>query len=793
MPGRSASSPKPFSAVGLCLRRVSLVMAFAAGCLVIAGLSPAGAGSDLTSPINGLIAGGGGNTLGVVAPDGSGYYTALGNPDGPIVGQDWDDPAWSPDGSTLAVESPDGSIRFSDRLGNLDAVTVEGADPAWTPSGDLVVVRRSSSWQTALWLVDRSGQDISRLIDSGGASVRMSKPAVSPDGLTVAYERRVPFGQTEIYAVPIAGGAEEPLITGQPYGAWSVDWSPDGSRILYVVDYAVWTSNADGGDRVQVVSSPTLFDATWSPDGDSIAYASSRFEDGLSVFEIASGVSTRLPLTPGGDIDWQPLPACSVQGTEGADVLAGTPGDDVICAGAGDDVIEETPGDDIVLGGAGRDISAYGSVPPGVDVNLERLLSRGAGADLLMSTEGAIGTAAADTLIGDRDAETMVGGDGDDTLAGGMGADVLDAGSGSDTLGSNYERSQSGGYDVDLAAGTAREQGVEWDQVVIDRLSGFENVIGTRDPDVIRGDANDNRLDGGEQTSHNGDTFEGRGGNDTIVGPNSLGDSTAVYTSAPSAVSVDLVQGTVTGGDGDDTLTGIRAVDGSSYDDQFHIGPGANVAGHAGNDRALFTGLAAFHGGSGDDRVDARATPHGVQIDNGMQTWARMVSYDVPWYPLTEVERFELTPFRDAFHGGVHADTVAAGAGNDLLSLGSRATSPAGSADQDRLLGGSGHDTLTAARSSTRLAVDLKDGWAQAPGIDQVRNIEVVRGSPYSDRILGRDRADRLIGNSGADTLRGRSGADILNGNDGADLVHGGPGPDRCRTDDRDTVVSCLP
>jgi hypothetical protein len=64
-------------------------------------------------------------------------------------------------------------------------------------------------------------------------------------------------------------------------GAGHPDWSPDGSRLVYVSDQPdgtadIWTMNRDGtGDRLLVdCVSPCVFaeDPAWSPDGTRIAY-----------------------------------------------------------------------------------------------------------------------------------------------------------------------------------------------------------------------------------------------------------------------------------------------------------------------------------------------------------------------------------------------------------------------------------------------------------------------------------------------------------------------------------------
>ena len=66
---------------------------------------------------------------------------------------------------------------------------------------------------------------------------------------------------------------------------------------------------------------------------------------------------------------------CTRTGTDGNDMIRGTPGDDVICPGAGNDIVYGGGGDDRIEGGAGNDI-LYG------EAGRDRMLA-GSGADVL--------------------------------------------------------------------------------------------------------------------------------------------------------------------------------------------------------------------------------------------------------------------------------------------------------------------------------------------------------------------------------------------------------------------------
>ncbi len=115
-------------------------------------------------------------------------------------------------------------------------------------------------------------------------------PAPTVTG-TIAFERVVtPLigGNGDIYVVNTDGTGLKQL-TDDPAWEESPSWSPDGSKIAWVVgegidpdiapafDYqptpAVWVMNADGSGKVQLTTDRVHGDhPTWSPDGTQIAF-----------------------------------------------------------------------------------------------------------------------------------------------------------------------------------------------------------------------------------------------------------------------------------------------------------------------------------------------------------------------------------------------------------------------------------------------------------------------------------------------------------------------------------------
>jgi dipeptidyl aminopeptidase/acylaminoacyl peptidase len=119
---------------------------------------------------------------------------------------------------------------------------------------------------------------------------RVSEPALSPDGTTVAFTVRetdmeANRGRTDIWSLDIsAKGATPRRLTTHPENDSSPEWSPDG-RYLYFMSTRsgssqVWRLSAQGGEAEQVTSLP-LDVGTFrlAPDGTRIAVTLDVFPD----------------------------------------------------------------------------------------------------------------------------------------------------------------------------------------------------------------------------------------------------------------------------------------------------------------------------------------------------------------------------------------------------------------------------------------------------------------------------------------------------------------------------------
>ena len=170
------------------------------------------------------------------------------------------------------------------------------------------------------------------------------------------------------------------------------------------------------------------------------------------------------------------------QGTDGNDLLTGTPLDDRIAAGAGDDSVAGGTGDDTLLGQDGDD-----------------LLSGEAGDDSLDGSDGSdtlVGGDGNDVTFGRLGNDLQLGGAGDDELWGAQGEDLLIGDQGADTM--------IGGVGDDVLVGVSLDLGTAPEDVVSPGEAEEEEIDLTVPP--VLGDDTDE-----------GDTMSGGFGDDTFL------------------------------------------------------------------------------------------------------------------------------------------------------------------------------------------------------------------------------------------------------------------------------------
>lgn len=366
----------------------------------------------------------------------------------------------------------------------------------------------------------------------------------------------------------------------------------------------------------------------------------------------------------------------ALTGGAGADWLYAVGGSQSLEGGAGDDLLHGGTGADILIGGEGVDTAdyanGYGAIR--IDLTAGRGWWNSADGDVLSGIEGVAGTAFGDVLSGSAGVNTLLGRGGDDLMSGRMGADHLDGGAGRDTA------SYAGDYGavfVSLISGQGR-----WNAAQGDILQSIENLIGTGYDDVLVGDDQDNRLEGGAGA----DYLYGMGGSNILVGGSGSdwlyggsGKNTGDYSGAYGAVWIDLAAGVGRWNHAEgDILASIDDLIGTAWDDHLNGDGGANrleggvgddiLVGGGGSDVLVGgLGLDKLDGGTGVDTADYSEAYGAVWVD--LATGAGRWNY-ADGDTLSGIENVVGTSYGDRIAGNSVNNVLTGGAGADAFFLG---------------------------------------------------------------------------------------------------------------------------
>lgn len=142
-------------------------------------------------------------------------------------------PTWSPDGSRIAFVSSEGLYVVDPANSDkpyemrLDGLPVPGR-ASWSPDGTFLAVAVQSHSQVDIYLLSIDGQTVVRLTDDAAADYQ---PAWSPDGSTIAFRRGESDGRIWLMA---ADGSDQRQLTVDGAEAYQPAWSPDGTEIVYL-------------------------------------------------------------------------------------------------------------------------------------------------------------------------------------------------------------------------------------------------------------------------------------------------------------------------------------------------------------------------------------------------------------------------------------------------------------------------------------------------------------------------------------------------------------------------------
>jgi Tol biopolymer transport system component len=188
----------------------------------------------------------------------------------------------------------------------LNLYTHGDTDPESSPDGNRIAFSRATYiekdvgggiieeiYTQDIYLMNADGPGLREIADDPALDYG---PAWSPDGSKIAFvsNRDAPVDATyansyDIYVTNADGTGEPRRITNQPGTESDLNWSPDGSKLLYVntadtpafpnpgEDAEIYAMNP-AGSGVSRLTDNTAYDSTpdWAPDGKVIAFSSTR-------------------------------------------------------------------------------------------------------------------------------------------------------------------------------------------------------------------------------------------------------------------------------------------------------------------------------------------------------------------------------------------------------------------------------------------------------------------------------------------------------------------------------------
>ena len=199
--------------------------------------------------------------------------------------------AWSPDCSRIVFLDRRHSI-WTARIDGTDRMRLTpgsgiDASPAWSPDGTRIAFSRYADRffegdpVRHIFVVNADGTGEQQLT-TGNHQDR--SPTWSPDSARIAFSRHeleTPQHfqnlDDEYIAVMDADGGNLTVLTRGGTADRFPTWSPDGARIAYGANNALWVMDTDGQNARRIPVANTRDGYSWSPDGTAIAFRTFRF------------------------------------------------------------------------------------------------------------------------------------------------------------------------------------------------------------------------------------------------------------------------------------------------------------------------------------------------------------------------------------------------------------------------------------------------------------------------------------------------------------------------------------
>jgi len=697
-----------------------------------------------------------------------------------------------------------GALNSGASIKNIEALNLDtgsGADIVITKSGifnDIIETRGGNdtviTWRGVDYADGGDGIDTLVMSWSGAGAITASKEwwrtiynSASGDSMEARYFERFVLGGGSSADV-LYGDAQADNLAGNDgndrlYSGAGADTVNGGAGAA-----DLW--NADQSANIRSV----VFNATGSQSSAQGTAAGLNIQ-GIEVLQLTSGSGSDTISTAGYALN---------------DRILGNGGDDVINPGLGFDYVSGD-GDGGVASGTDTLIIDWSDANGNISYTNEEWWRR-----IFQDDNGAApSTRSVEArnfelwnLTGGSGNDDLRGGDGNDRLIGNAGADVLSGRGGKDTVngGAGTDRWQA---NLTALTGPVIFSALN-SQTVAQGTSAGLSISMIEALDIVGGGDNDNLSTAGYALN---DTIFGSTGDD-IINPGTgfdyvSGDQGGAVTAGNDRLVLNWSD--ATGNivytaeewwrrslqDNNDLQASTRSVEARNFEQWYLTGGAGNddLRGGGGDDNLT--------GNAGNDTLYGRAGLDTIDGGLGIDTWQGDLSTLAD--PLVFSAAISQTTAQGTAVGisvrNIETLNLIGTAADDTIST-------AGYANNDRILGHVGNDTINPGRGDDYVSGDLDGGvtagtdrlvldWSAATaaivytneewwrrnfqaGSDLMYRIEArnfeqwdLTGGSGADNLRGGDSNDRLVGNAGNDVLEGRGGVDIVNGGSGVDLYRG--------------------